>query len=228
MVDVVSFLSKLKGDLFSGGLIKSDFFSDNFNGHWKAICDGVGVVELGWLVGVLLLSFYFLGVLKPRRLKRRWRVAKASKIIKKLGAIGVESGPQRQFGYLRSKSVDPFVFEEAILTALKRRKVNILRNERYTGDGGVDGKAWVNGKLVLIQAKLYSGHISAQHVKDFVGLCDKQKSFGLFVHTGRTGALSREVVMSNRNIDIVSGKRVLDLLLGDEITLFKNSLKVHL
>lgn len=118
----------------------------------------------------------------------------------------------KQFSYLRK--VDPFVFEEMILTSIKRNNHQITRNKRYTGDGGIDGRAVINGVETIIQAKRYSSYIAAKDVEVFSSKCETLGSKGLFVHTGRTGKKARG--LRHSNVDIVSGNRMLDLLTGNQ------------
>jgi len=116
--------------------------------------------------------------------------------------------PRQQFGYLRY--TNPYIYEEMILSALNRLGYKIIRNRQYSGDGGVDGKAVINGAIVLIQAKRYKKHINPKHIEEFVTICERSGHLGLFVHTGKTGPLSRS--LTNQTIDIVSGQRMLELL----------------
>ncbi len=111
------------------------------------------------------------------------------------------------------RQVNPFVFEEMILTAIKRQGHKIQRNKRYTGDGGIDGRCTINGQDFLIQAKRYKAHINPQHVIEFAGICKRQNKRGLFVHTGKTGAKSKSVAQ-NTNLEMISGQRLLNLLLN--------------
>ncbi len=111
------------------------------------------------------------------------------------------------------RQVDPFVFEEMILTAIKRQGHKIQRNKRYTGDGGIDGRCTINGQSFLVQAKRYKAHIDPAHVIEFAGICKRQNKRGLFVHTGKTGAKSKSVA-KNTNIEMISGQRLLNLLLN--------------
>lgn len=99
---------------------------------------------------------------------------------------------QRAFGYLRK--LHSAVFEEAILTSLETAGYFVLRNKAYTNDGGLDGQFWhPDIGWVAIQAKRYSAHITASHVRDFGDLlADKKFKAGIFVHSGRTGEGSRE------------------------------------
>tara|TARA_R110002072_G_scaffold301723_1_gene482157 strand:- start:13422 stop:14021 length:600 start_codon:yes stop_codon:yes gene_type:complete len=175
-----------------------------------------------WLWAVA--TGFFICWLTAKPVRHAWRIRKADWVLKRIKELSSESGPAAQFGFLRSKAVDPFTFEEAILSALKNRKIKIKRNHRYTGDGGIDGTAWWNGKLILIQAKLYSGHITPKHVKEFDILCKKRRAHGLFVHSGKTGPGSWKHI--NQTLDIVSGGRLLKLLEGEPVTLFPNGLTI--
>lgn len=132
----------------------------------------------------------------------------AFRFLEKLRGIGT---PQAQFYYLRN--LDAFVFEEMILTCLKRKGFIIVRNDGYTGDGGVDGRAYYKDQHYLIQAKRYTGHIKANDIKDFAKICKRRKGKGLFVHTGKTGDTAKEVA-KECGMEIVSGVRLLDLLLS--------------
>ncbi len=98
-----------------------------------------------------------------------------------------------------------------ILTALKRKGHKIIRNKRYTGDGGIDGQVFMKGVHYLIQAKRYKGHINPAHVIAFAAICKRRNKRGLFVHTGKTGKKSKQVV-SNTKMVMISGTKLLDLL----------------
>lgn len=101
-----------------------------------------------------------------------------------------------------------------ILTCLKRKGFIIVRNDGYTGDGGIDGRAYYKDQHYLIQAKRYTGHIKAKGVKDFAKICKRRKGKGLFVHTGKTGDTVKEVA-KELGVEIVSGIRLLELLLSE-------------
>ena len=111
------------------------------------------------------------------------------------------------------RSVNPFVFEEMILTALKKRGFKITRNKRYSGDGGIDGQVRIKNEHYLIQAKRYKNHINPAHVQTFVRLCRKRGEKGLFVHTGKTGKKSYQVVQ-NSDVTLISRKRLLNMLIS--------------
>ena len=140
------------------------------------------------------------------------KIRLAERALKTLRKI---ESPAQQFGYLRS--VDPFVFEEMILTALSKLGARITRNKRYTGDGGIDGRFKYQGKRYLVQAKRYKNHISAQQVEEFSDICRRKNKYGLFVHTGRTGKQSWR--NKDSNIVMLSGQKMLDLLNGRALRL---------
>lgn len=140
-----------------------------------------------------------------------YRVMGSYLALKRFKRLGESKGPAAQFHYLRTR--DPFLFEEMILTALKKAGHRIKRNHRYTGDGGIDGQCWIDGEHYYIQAKRYKNHISAVHVKEFDEICRRKGIKGLFVHTGKTGKSSWRASASDR-ITIVSGDTMLTLLDG--------------
>ncbi|WP_375491682.1 restriction endonuclease [uncultured Nostoc sp.] len=45
------------------------------------------------------------------------------------------------------RKISPYVFEELVLTCCKKQGWQIQRNFRYTGDGGIDGRVLILGKL---------------------------------------------------------------------------------
>ncbi len=121
--------------------------------------------------------------------------------------------PQEQFYYLRG--LDAFVFEEMILTSLKKKGFIIVRNAGYTGDGGIDGRAYLNGQHYLIQAKRYTGHVKAKDIEDFAKICIRRKGKGLFVHTGKTGDTAMKAARTNK-VRVISGAKLLELLLTEK------------
>lgn len=160
-------------------------------------------------VVILILTFFY-SIIYNVRWHHIGKVLQSYWMLNKFVKIGKQNnGKARQFGFLR-KCVDPYVFEEMILTALKKSGYKIKRNKRYSHDGGIDGQCWIKGKRHLIQAKRYSSHINPQHVKSFSEICLKRKSRGLFVHTGKTGQGSK--LCQGSIVDIISGEKLLHLL----------------
>jgi restriction system protein len=111
------------------------------------------------------------------------------------------------------KKIDPYIFEEVILSALKQKGCKIRRSPSYSGDGGVDGEFVLNGERYLVQSKRYQDHIKLQHIKEFISVCDKKKTKGIFCHTGRTGKQSWKG-LANTNVSIISGHRLVALIKG--------------
>lgn len=119
--------------------------------------------------------------------------------------------PGAKIEYLRK--INAYTFEEIILTAIERNKnAKIKRNKRYTGDGGIDGRFWINKELYIIQAKRYANEIQLQHVKEFSRKVEQANCKGIFVHTGRTPESAWRQIQSNSHIEIISGSRLIDLL----------------
>lgn len=133
--------------------------------------------------------------------------------------IGPRENPGRLFAYLRK--VPPLVFEEMILTALDERGHPIERSARYTGDGGADGAFSLQGHAWLIQAKRYASAVNPAHVREFDALCRRKGARGLFVHTGRTGPMSRDAERQAHALRILSGQDLVALFAGDKISLLR-------
>ena len=70
----------------------------------------------------------------------RYNHIAAERALEKLATLET---PREQFYYLRGLSA--FVFEDMVLSALEKQGFKIIRNEGYTGDGGIDGRAYLNG-----------------------------------------------------------------------------------
>ncbi|CAO1670523.1 restriction endonuclease [Salinicola sp. NYA28a] len=146
-------------------------------------------------------------ILGIRRPSQRRRERSARRVIAKLPHI---PRFEQKLAYLRK--IDPFVFEEAILEAFEQRGQRVRRNERYSGDGGIDGQVEIAGKRYIIQAKRYRNHINARHMRDFCALVDRHECWGIFIHTGRTGKLPRALANGHDRVSIVSGRRLIKLL----------------
>jgi restriction system protein len=122
------------------------------------------------------------------------------------------AGDAQRLIYLRK--INPYVFEELLLTAFERRGYRVRRNARYSGDGGLDGQVWIDGQRYLLQAKRYGRAISAQHLQSFGELVRQEHCMGFFIHTGRTMQTSRLVLQACPYVEVLSGNRLLKLLAG--------------
>lgn len=145
-------------------------------------------------------------------IRHRWRRRQAREMCEQLR--GRDRDQPAGIHYARLRAMDPLAFEELLLEAFERRGHRVIRNRRYTGDGGVDGEVIIDGERWLIQVKRYRDAIRPEHVWDFAQLCAVRRRRGLFIHTGRTGGMSRAVVDRAAGIEIVSGQRLLALLTG--------------
>jgi len=175
--------------------------------HFIGSLDSSSKLAIAYLIAFCIVVFL---AFKSPTVKRshEWRIKSATRLLDKLQTIGAERGPAAQFKYIRC--IDSAVFEEAILTSIEREGHRIKRNERYTGDGGIDGECEIDGVKVLIQAKRYSGHISREHLASFVVKCHEARHFGLFVHAGRTGEGLKS--LGDGVVAIVSGTTLLQCL----------------
>lgn len=162
-------------------------------------------IAFGWLIG-------------PRPAAHGRQIAKAERVLRRLSALNGPGRSARVIAYLRK--VDPFVFEELLLSAFARRGVRVRRNRRYTGDGGVDGFLKFAGGI-WVQAKRYRGHVRASDVAAFKALVFARRCRGVFIHTGRTGRGARAAA---GEVEIISGQRLVNLVLGDPVWLFGSRL----
>ena len=151
-----------------------------------------------------------LSLLGVRKSSQRRRVREASRLLRQLSDDSLSDA--YRFGIIRN--ADPFVVEEAILTAYKRAGHRIRRNRRYTGDGDIDGFVRLNRKWHAIQAKRYRSAIRPNHVHDFAAVCSRRRVPGIFFHFGRTGPKSAEAFRVHSNIRRVSGQEALDLFVS--------------
>ncbi|MHC5739916.1 restriction endonuclease [Nostoc sp.] len=116
------------------------------------------------------------------------------------------------------RRISPYVFEELVLTCCFEQGWQIQRNFRYTGDGGIDGRVLILGKLYVIQVKRYADYISPEHIKDFLSCIESERaSGGFFVHTGITGQLSKQFIRDSDEIILVSGQKLVNFVLGKQL-----------
>lgn len=117
--------------------------------------------------------------------------------------------------------MNPYAFEELLLTCCHERGWKIERNFKYSNDGGIDGRVTIAGKLYLIQAKRYSSHINPQHIRNFHQVIQKAKATGgFFIHTGKTGEMSKELLREYQ-ISLLSGQRLVNFVLGKKLNILE-------
>ncbi|BEO39395.1 restriction endonuclease [Serratia marcescens] len=143
-----------------------------------------------------------------RRRHRRYR-ATARRVLARLPRL---CGDGQRLAYLRK--INPYVFEELLLLAFERQGYAVIRNTAYSGDGGLDGQVIIEGKTYFIQAKRYGRTITPSHITRFGALLRHHHCDGFFIHTGRTGQLSRVLLQNHPHVYLVSGQKLLALLAG--------------
>jgi restriction endonuclease Mrr len=113
------------------------------------------------------------------------------------------------------KPLNPFVFEEVLLCALERWKYHVIRTEKQTKDNGIDGSFAWGGYFYVIQAKLYGNEPNLDHLGMFANAISwHQAARGFFFHTGRATEEFRQAAMEYPTIEVVSGQKLTDFLLG--------------
>lgn len=176
--------------------MKEFFFDVTSWYHWDAM-----ILALIIMI-ILAIPTYIYGKSLTRH---AIKLKQAKRVYKKIQEI--DSFPQT-IAYLRK--IDPYVYEELILYAMKKSGYKIKRNKRYSGDGGIDGKVWINGDLHYVQAKRYSKYINKAHVQEFNHITRRDKVKGLFVHTGITGKGSKAEMA--KHVQLISGERMVKLV----------------
>lgn len=171
------------------------------------------VISFVVAVSVALVLWVFISKKVRPKYSHRWRIKLARKKLDKIRRL---KNPRICFGFMR-KRVEPLVFEEMILTAIKDAGGKIKRNKAYTGDGGVDGECKIKGVRYLIQAKLYDGPIKKAHVIDFTNVCKARGCKGLFVHTGKSTKGVKTEVQASSDVLMVSGSKLLKFLDGNSL-----------
>lgn len=167
------------------------------------------------ITGLALGGFILWGVLKWRRPNHRHRrnIWKARQVISQLRRRKLSTTESLPIVLGTLRSLDPFQFEELILCCFQDKGYRIRRNHRYTGDGGIDGRVFQGEQLFLVQAKRYRHHIDAAHVREFLMIINREGATGgFFVHTGKTGKLSKQL-LANRKLTLLSGQGLVDFVL---------------
>ena len=170
-------------------------------------------MTLSYILVIALCLFLFLfssSLFRKKFNRHSHNQRKAKDILKKLQSF---DNAGSIINYLRK--IDPFVFEELLLIAFENKGYKAIRNKRYTGDGGIDGKLVApDGSLILVQAKRYQRHINPNHIEEFSMIIQNHKKAvkGYFVHTGKTGAKSYQHLGKTKNITLYSGDKLIKLV----------------
>jgi len=197
--------------------------------HWltsTSIALWLGALALAWVGFRLILRRRRSRSRRPsrqtskRNLHHARNVDAARRVFQTLNGWSGDRLLPRMLGYLRK--IDPFVFEELVLTALEAQGIKVMRNPRYTGDGGIDGRFMLQGKPYLIQAKRYQRAINADHVRAFAEEITRQDAAGgLFVHTGSTPPGAYRHLAACSKVTLLSGQQLVDLMQARPLRLFR-------
>lgn len=169
------------------------------------------------LLTVLLIVAVLIMRVAHIPLRHRWRRHQAKTMCIAFHGLDRSQPPARI--YARVRAMDALAFEELLLESFAMRGHRVTRNRRYTGDKGLDGRVVIGDQTWLIQAKRYSSAIRPEHVDSFALLCRQHGAPGLFIHTGRTGGLSRGFLDRHQHVELISGERLLALLTGGRLAL---------
>lgn len=158
----------------------------------------------------IVLKLFIKTDYKKKRHERK--IITGEKIIVKLNSFTGIYKNQQILTYLRK--IDPYVFEELVLSAFALKGFKIIRNKSYSGDGGLDGTIISNNDIFLIQVKRYSNSVKRAHIKDFsILIVEKNAIGGYFIHTGKTSARSYQEY-TDSSIQIISGQKLINLILN--------------
>lgn len=149
---------------------------------------------------------------KNKAKKRHHRNVKKAEKVKAEVKAHILAGDTKKAFYILRYRTSPYVFEELVLSAFSEMGAKIKRNERYSNDGGIDGRVFLFGREWLIQSKRYSSYVKKEHIESHEALCNRKDKLGIFVHTGKTGESSLRA--KNRRVVIVSGGTLLALIAG--------------
>lgn len=174
------------------------------------------------IVGIciaLVAAWHLRKKFKPTRAQKqhKWNQQQSYRDLTRLRAIDPLENPGRCINWLRK--VNAYRFEEMILSELDRRKLKIERNESYSGDGGIDGRFYLNDALWLVQAKRYSGFVKGDHIREFEQICEQHGAQGLFVHTGKTPKNLSHFKRQIGCVRIISGEELMKFFAGKPVSL---------
>lgn len=137
--------------------------------------------------------------------RHRWNIRQALKILSKIRMFEHDG---QVVAYL--KKIDPYVFEEMVVQLFKEAGFWIWLTPSYSGDGGLDGKAYhPSSGWCFIQSKRYGRAIRTQHVHAFVGLVGKKR--GCFVHSG-TSTDAIRMQLKNSRVRMLSGSLLVSCI----------------
>jgi restriction system protein len=167
-----------------------------------------------FIIAFIIVSSILIGFLLSKK-RHRYRIKKSKEILKKIRSFKGDNIEKRIENYLIK--IDPFTFEELLLTLFEESGCKIKRNKKYTGDGGIDGKFIFNRKLFYIQAKRYKNYIKRDDVLKFSNLCQEKKAYGVFIHTGKHSENVKNIENLSGKIRIIDKNELINYILNGNI-----------
>lgn len=155
------------------------------------------------------------GTLHDLQAANRPRQTEAIEILTRLRGI---NDPRFPFILGALRKMNAYAFEELLAICLAERGLDGYCSPSYSHDGGVDGLAFYEGRVVVVQAKRWRRHISARDVRALSKVAERVAGIGLFVHTGRTGRASWRAARKHQ-VNILSGGDLVDLVLGRAVSI---------
>lgn len=195
------------------------FILNGLSNLW-ALFSGLPVAFQSILCVIAVLVLYYLQSSKRWRGKRSkdakkknraWRIKQSDAMLADFWRSDLDA----QVVMSRVRQMDSLAFEELILSAISKHGHKIKRGTSYSGDGGIDGQAWINGQHHLLQMKRYSSYIDCGHISDFIDVCKSQNTVGWFIHSGITGKKS-ESIAKGSSVQIVADSDLIFLLTGQK------------
>ena len=171
--------------------------------------DEMEIIALWAVLASCFVLLVFIALARGGDRHCRYR-RKAKRTLAKLVSMGPDNFPG-MMTYLRK--VNPYVFEELVLTAFEKHGYKVRRNRRYSGDGGIDGRLRKGLRRYVVQCKRYSSYVNPEDVRQFVELCERSGRKGFFVHTGKTGRASKVAAGGGGPVTIISGDRLCRLMM---------------
>ncbi|EJG8175300.1 restriction endonuclease [Escherichia coli] len=163
-----------------------------------------------WACSAIVLLTIVISRQSIRHHRHRRKQQSARRVIKQIKKMPTFP---KKICYLRK--IDPFVFEELLLHAFEDVGFEIIRNPKYTGDGGIDGRFSVDGRRFLIQAKRYSSWVSTAHIEQLHKQAIQENCLAVFCHTGKTRKKTLDIYRSNNRLMVISGEALISLVEGD-------------
>jgi restriction system protein len=157
---------------------------------------------------------------------RKFAMEEGKRILNKLHKQPLVTGEEVKAILPILKQLNPFVFEEVLLQACERWKYHVIRTEKQTKDNGIDGGFAYGGYFYVIQAKLYGAEPNLDHLGLFARTIRwHQAARGFFMHTGRATEEFKKEAMNYPAIEVVSGQKLTDFLLGIRPLFVRNPLR---